>query len=112
MVLQEDWATSYKGWDICRIDGSTSQESRREQMQTFNNGGESPDACRLFLLSTRAGGLGINLVAAEYVVPILYLDLFSRKRHDLPRLNDLHAHSFGSTVIFFDQDWSECFFLQ
>lgn len=63
-VPQEDWATSYKGWDICRIDGSTSQESRREQMELFNNG-TGKDACKLFLLSTRAGGLGVNLVAAE-----------------------------------------------
>jgi ATP-dependent DNA helicase len=63
--LISDWATVYKGWKICRIDGSTSQVSRREQMQEFNEGGDSPDACKLFLLSTRAGGLGINLVAAE-----------------------------------------------
>lgn len=34
-------------------------------MEEFNNGGDDPDACKLFLLSTRAGGLGINLVAAE-----------------------------------------------
>jgi len=58
----EDWATTYKGWNICRIDGSTSQESRREQMKLFNEGKSD---CNLFLLSTRAGGLGINLVAAE-----------------------------------------------
>ena len=54
----------YKGWEVCRIDGTTSQESRREQMDYFNNG-KGPDACKLFLLSTRAGGLGVNLVAAE-----------------------------------------------
>lgn len=75
--MQEDWATVYKGWKVCRIDGSTPQESRREQMDEFNGGKDDPDACKLFLLSTRAGGLGINLVSAD-------------------------------TVIFFDQDWSEC----
>lgn len=64
-ICQEEWATVFKGFKICRIDGSTSQESRREQMNTFNNGGKSPDATKLFLLSTRAGGLGINLVEAE-----------------------------------------------
>ncbi|WWC85626.1 uncharacterized protein L201_000491 [Kwoniella dendrophila CBS 6074] len=64
----EDWANTFKGFRTCRIDGSTSQESRREQMAEFNNGGENPDACKLFLLSTRAGGLGINLVAADTVI--------------------------------------------
>lgn len=62
---QEEWANVFKGFKTCRIDGSTSQEARREQMNLFNNGGKSPDATKLFLLSTRAGGLGINLVEAE-----------------------------------------------
>jgi len=37
-------------------------------MERFQKGGNKPDAPRLFLLSTRAGGLGINLTAADYVV--------------------------------------------
>lgn len=53
----EDWATEYKKIKICRIDGSTPQDRRRAQMAEFNEGGEEDGVCRLFLLSTRAGGL-------------------------------------------------------
>lgn len=72
----EDWATEIKGWPICRLDGSVSQESRREQIEEFNK----PDSPRrLFLLSTRAGGLGINLTAADTVV-IFDSDWVSEKK--------------------------------
>jgi hypothetical protein len=64
----QEWAVDYMGWTICRIDGSTSPLDRREEMNRFQSGGDDPDAPRLFLLSTRAGGLGINLVAADTVI--------------------------------------------
>lgn len=63
--ILEDWATELKHWPICRLDGSVSQEVRRQRIDAFND----PDSSiKLFLLSTRAGGLGINLTAADTVV--------------------------------------------
>ncbi|KAG5495143.1 hypothetical protein JKF63_02197 [Porcisia hertigi] len=49
----------------CRIDGNTSGYDRDSQMASFN----SPTSDYfIFLLSTRAGGLGINLQAANHVI--------------------------------------------
>jgi ATP-dependent DNA helicase len=53
-----------RGWSFSRIDGSVPQLQRQVEMQHFN---EDPKCC-IFLLSTRAGGLGINLVAADTVI--------------------------------------------
>ncbi|KAL4244660.1 hypothetical protein ABKN59_010304 [Abortiporus biennis] len=74
----EDWATEFKNWPLCRIDGQTSMQDRRDEVQRFQKPDPKlpPDEVpNLFLLSTRAGGLGLNLVAAD-------------------------------TVIFYDQDWN------
>ena len=60
----EDYC-DYRDWDYCRIDGSTSHEDRIAAIDEYNK----PDSSKfLFLLTTRAGGLGINLVTADVVI--------------------------------------------
>uniref|UniRef100_A0A6P4F6D3 DNA helicase n=1 Tax=Drosophila rhopaloa TaxID=1041015 RepID=A0A6P4F6D3_DRORH len=54
------------GKDYFRLDGSCSVEHREAMCKQFNN--VTNLRARLFLISTRAGGLGINLVAANRVV--------------------------------------------
>lgn len=56
---------SIKGFKFQRLDGSTKAEVRHQAMEHFNAPG-SDDFC--FLLSTRAGGLGINLATADTVI--------------------------------------------
>lgn len=56
---------SFKGFQFQRLDGSTKAELRQQAMDHFNAPG-SDDFC--FLLSTRAGGLGINLATADTVI--------------------------------------------
>ncbi|KAI8075510.1 SNF2 family N-terminal domain-containing protein [Thamnidium elegans] len=63
--ILEDWAVGLKGWPVCRLDGGVSQEDRRQQIEEFS---DPKCQTKLFLLSTRAGGLGINLTAADTVV--------------------------------------------
>jgi SWI/SNF-related matrix-associated actin-dependent regulator of chromatin subfamily A member 5 len=53
------------GYEYCRLDGNTDGERRDAQMDEFNSE-HSPKFC--FLLSTRAGGLGINLATADVVI--------------------------------------------
>uniref|UniRef100_A0A1J3JV51 ATP-dependent DNA helicase DDM1 n=1 Tax=Noccaea caerulescens TaxID=107243 RepID=A0A1J3JV51_NOCCA len=57
-----DYYFSEKGFEVCRIDGNVKLEERRRQIQEFN---DEKSSLRIFLLSTRAGGLGINLTAAD-----------------------------------------------
>ena len=61
--LMEEYLT-YRNYKYCRLDGSTSIENRRDTVQDFQT---NPDIF-IFLLSTRAGGLGINLTSADTVI--------------------------------------------
>ncbi|XP_078586774.1 lymphocyte-specific helicase-like [Branchiostoma floridae x Branchiostoma japonicum] len=63
MDVLEDYCL-YRGHKYCRLDGTMAYPDRQEQIDTFN---KDPDYF-VFLLSTRAGGLGINLTAADTVI--------------------------------------------
>ena len=54
-----------RSYGYCRIDGNTSYEDRESGINTFNAPGSDKF---VYLLSTRAGGLGINLATADVVV--------------------------------------------
>nr|CAD1830058.1 unnamed protein product [Ananas comosus var. bracteatus] len=55
----------YRGYQYCRIDGNTGGEDRDASIDAFNKPGSEKF---IFLLSTRAGGLGINLATADVVI--------------------------------------------
>jgi superfamily II DNA or RNA helicase len=63
MSILEDYL-AYKEIQYERMDGSTSSNDRMAKIDRFN----IDDTCKVFLLTTKAGGLGINLVAANHVV--------------------------------------------
>jgi adenosinetriphosphatase len=66
LVLDELSAyCTWRGWRFMRLDGSTNKMIRELDTREFN----SPDSNHfVYLISTRAGGLGINLVTANHVV--------------------------------------------
>lgn len=67
MTMVLDLLDSYlhdHGHDACRIDGNMPYKERQAAIEDFN---ADPNR-KVFLLSTRAGGLGINLTAADTVI--------------------------------------------
>jgi SNF2 family DNA or RNA helicase len=64
MTMLEDYF-AYRGYSSLRLDGSTPAEEREKRMYKFN----APDSPYfIFCLSTRAGGLGLNLATANVVI--------------------------------------------
>ncbi|KFH16279.1 SWI2/SNF2-containing PHD finger protein [Toxoplasma gondii MAS] len=55
----------YRGWKYLRLDGSTNKFVRELDIRDFNS---ENSTYFVYLISTRAGGLGINLTSANHVV--------------------------------------------
>lgn len=54
-----------EGYKYLRLDGSTGQKQRQKGIDAFN----APDSeIFVYLLSTRAAGVGINLASADTVI--------------------------------------------
>lgn len=62
--ILEDYL-GFRGYKYVRIDGGTNGDDREEFIEAFNRPGSE---LFIFLLSTRAGGLGINLATADTVI--------------------------------------------
>ncbi|EEY66721.1 uncharacterized protein PITG_17273 [Phytophthora infestans T30-4] len=90
MDILEDYMR-YFSHDYCRLDGSTKGEDRDNMMEEFNEPGSSKFC---FLLSTRAGGLGINLATADIVI---LFDSDWNPQVDLQAMD--RAHRIGQTKI-------------
>lgn len=78
MTIMEDYL-SWRGFMYLRLDGTTKAEDRGDLLKKFNDPGSE---YFLFLLSTRAGGLGLNLQAADTVI-IFDSDWNPHQVHDI-----------------------------
>lgn len=64
MDIMEDYLR-YRSFEYLRLDGTTKSDERSDLLREFN----APDSKYfMFLLSTRAGGLGLNLQTADTVI--------------------------------------------
>ncbi|XP_078241179.1 SWI/SNF-related matrix-associated actin-dependent regulator of chromatin subfamily A member 2 isoform X3 [Pogona vitticeps] len=64
MTIMEDYF-AFRNFAYLRLDGTTKSEDRAALLKKFN---EPNSQYFIFLLSTRAGGLGLNLQAADTVI--------------------------------------------
>uniref|UniRef100_A0A1I7YKY5 Helicase ATP-binding domain-containing protein n=1 Tax=Steinernema glaseri TaxID=37863 RepID=A0A1I7YKY5_9BILA len=68
MARMLDMLEDYCWWRqyaYCRLDGSTAHEDRQRAIDEYNREGSEKF---VFMLTTRAGGLGINLTSADVVI--------------------------------------------
>ncbi|SPN99530.1 probable ATPase component of chromatin remodeling complex (ISW1) [Cephalotrichum gorgonifer] len=86
--ILEDYCV-FRDYKYCRIDGGTAHEDRIAAIDEYNKPGSEKF---VFLLTTRAGGLGINLTSADIV--ILY-DSDWNPQADLQAMD--RAHRIGQT---------------
>ncbi|PTB46392.1 hypothetical protein M441DRAFT_75240 [Trichoderma asperellum CBS 433.97] len=86
--ILEDYCV-FRQYKYCRIDGGTAHEDRIAAIDEYNKPGSEKF---VFLLTTRAGGLGINLTTADIV--ILY-DSDWNPQADLQAMD--RAHRIGQT---------------
>eukprot|EP00339_Tiarina_fusa_P000628 CAMPEP_0117015140 /NCGR_PEP_ID=MMETSP0472-20121206/12152_1 /TAXON_ID=693140 ORGANISM="Tiarina fusus, Strain LIS" /NCGR_SAMPLE_ID=MMETSP0472 /ASSEMBLY_ACC=CAM_ASM_000603 /LENGTH=931 /DNA_ID=CAMNT_0004718875 /DNA_START=70 /DNA_END=2864 /DNA_ORIENTATION=+ len=83
-ILQE--VLGLWGYEHLRLDGSTPVATRQDLIDRFNN----DDQVFIFLLSTRAGGVGINLTTADTVI---FYDIAFNPQVD--RQAEDRCHRFG-----------------
>ncbi|NWS60713.1 SMCA5 regulator, partial [Chunga burmeisteri] len=86
--ILEDYCM-WRNYEYCRLDGQTPHDERQASINAYNELGSSKF---VFMLSTRAGGLGINLATADVV--ILY-DSDWNPQVDLQAMD--RAHRIGQT---------------
>jgi SWI/SNF-related matrix-associated actin-dependent regulator of chromatin subfamily A member 5 len=86
--ILEDYSVM-RNYQYCRIDGSTAHEDRIAAIDDYNKEGSEKF---LFLLTTRAGGLGINLTSADIVI---LFDSDWNPQADLQAMD--RAHRIGQT---------------
>lgn len=87
--ILEDYCFYIGNHKYCRIDGGTAHEDRIAAIDEFNREGSEKF---LFLLTTRAGGLGINLTSADIVI---LFDSDWNPQADLQAMD--RAHRIGQT---------------
>ncbi|KAF8578409.1 hypothetical protein K439DRAFT_1663741 [Ramaria rubella] len=84
-----------EGYKFLRLDGNTKQAQRQKDMDAFN---QPNSDIFIFLLSTRAGGVGINLWSADTVI---IFDPDFNPHQDMQAISRAHRYGQTKTVLVF-----------
>ncbi|GAA6061819.1 hypothetical protein JCM10212_001125 [Sporobolomyces blumeae] len=90
--LLDEYIIDVKGWTRFRIDGQQGHAADQDEIDEFNSSPVTDESTNIFLLSTRAGGVGINLVGADTVI---LFDSDWNPQNDLQAMD--RAHRIGQT---------------
>jgi len=66
LTIIEDYLLKKNGWTSVRLDGTTEQSTRQTFVDSFNR--SSADNGFVFLLSSKAGGCGLNLIGGKFKI--------------------------------------------
>ncbi|EPX74321.1 SHREC complex subunit Mit1 [Schizosaccharomyces octosporus yFS286] len=92
--ILEDWM-DHKDISYSRFDGTTTEHDRQKEIDSFNSP-NSKKSC--FLLTTRAGGVGINLASADTVI---ILDPDFNPHQDMQAIARAHRYGQDKKVLVF-----------
>ena len=87
-------------WPFIRLDGGTSSSKRQRLVDKFNDPNNDEF---VFLLSSKAGGCGLNIIGANRIVLVRTPAPVPRRcpgQYGISSSHDAHAHSQ------FDPDWN------
>jgi SNF2 family DNA or RNA helicase len=69
LTIVDNYILKRRGWPSVRLDGTTEQSSRQPIVDTFNR--SSVDHSFVFLLSSKAGGCGLNLIGGNSTLKMM-----------------------------------------
>ncbi|GAA6022619.1 hypothetical protein JCM10207_003925 [Rhodosporidiobolus poonsookiae] len=88
----------HRGWNWYRIDGRGENQVNQDDIKEFNETPCTEEGVNVFLLSTRAGGVGLNLVGADTVI---LFDSDWNPQNDLQAMDRAHRIGQKKPVLVF-----------
>jgi SNF2 family DNA or RNA helicase len=107
LSLIEQTVLAKHQWSSLRLDGTTELSTRQTLVDSFNRG--SVDQSFVFLLSSKAGGCGLNLIGGKATLYVCTFHFNFRFRDNIHRKfisSRLFPPYVANRLVMFDADWN------